>query len=94
MHSPNTKEDRWLFPVMKQYNIPLKEVRLHTSLVKELYRMNKKITETNTIFVDLGDNRKSALLLIPLSCGYKRLKINKKENKMVHYTYGGTWWVG
>jgi hypothetical protein len=81
MHSPNTKEDRRLFPVMKQYNIPLEEVHLHTSLVKELYRMNKKITEMNTIFVDLGDNRKSALLLISLSRGYKRLKINKKKTK-------------
>jgi hypothetical protein len=46
--------------------------------------MNKKITETTTIFVDLGDNRKSALLLIPLLRGYKRLKIN--ENKTIWFT--------
>jgi hypothetical protein len=81
MHSPNTKEDWRQFPVMKQYNIPLEEVRVHASLVKELYRMNKKVNETNTIFVDLGDNKKSALLLIPLSDGYKRLKINEKKTK-------------
>jgi hypothetical protein len=30
---------------MKQYNIPLEEVRVHASLVKELYQMNKKISE-------------------------------------------------
>jgi hypothetical protein len=35
MHSPNsTKEDHRPFPAMKQYNIPLEEVRVHTSLVK------------------------------------------------------------
>jgi hypothetical protein len=35
MHSSNTKEEHMLFPaVMKQYNIPLKEVHVHTALVK------------------------------------------------------------
>jgi hypothetical protein len=34
IHSPNTKEDCRIFPVMKQYNIPLEEVRVHTLLVK------------------------------------------------------------
>jgi hypothetical protein len=94
MHSPNTKEDSRLFPVMKQYNIPLEEVRVHTSLVKELYRMNKKITEMNTIFVDLGDSRKSAILLIPLSHGYKKLKIYEKKTKWFTTHMGALAWVG
>jgi hypothetical protein len=43
--------------------------------------MNKKISERSMVFVDLGDNNKSVLLLIPLSHGYKRLKINEKKTK-------------
>jgi hypothetical protein len=41
MHTPNTKEDHRLFPVMKQYNIPLEKVRVQTSLVEELYRISR-----------------------------------------------------
>jgi hypothetical protein len=89
MHSPNTKEDCRIFPVMKQYNIPLEEVCVHTSLVEELYHMNNNISEMNTIFVDLGDNKKSSLLLIPLSHGYKRLKIFKKKTKWFTTLMGG-----
>jgi uncharacterized cysteine cluster protein YcgN (CxxCxxCC family) len=57
--------------------------------------MNKKITETrNTIFVDLGNSRKSALLLIPISCGYKQLKINKKKTKWLTTLMGALGGLG
>ena len=79
--SPNSKESPKQFPVMKQYGIPLEEVRVHEALIKELYQLNKKYFNTTSMFVDLGDNKKSTFMMIPQSVGYERLKINESKHQ-------------
>ena len=79
--SPNSKQSPTKYPVMKRYGIPLGEARVHQGLLKELYQLNKKSLRTRSMFVDLGDNKKSSFVLIPQSHGYNRLRVNETKHK-------------
>lgn len=79
--SPNSKQSPTKYPVMKRYGIPLGEARVHQGLLKELYQLNKKSFGTRSMFVDLGDNKKSSFVLIPQSHGYNRLRVNETKHK-------------
>lgn len=82
--SPNSKETPNMYPVMKQYQIPLHEARVHEALLKELYQLNKKYFNTRSMFVDLGDNKKSTFVLVPQSHGYHRLRKNELQHQWFH----------
>ena len=73
-----------MYPVMKQYHIPLHEARVHEALLKELYQLNKKYFNTRSMFVDLGDNKKSTFVLVPQSHGYHRLRKNELQHQWFH----------
>jgi hypothetical protein len=82
--SPNSKESPTMYPVMKQYHIPLHEARVHEALLKELYQLNKKYFNSRSMFVDLGDNKKSTFVLVPHSQGYNRLRRNELQHQWFH----------
>ena len=39
--SPNTKKNSNICPALKKYAIPLDDTRVHASILKDLYRLNK-----------------------------------------------------
>ena len=92
-HSPQTHSNCNTFPVMKAYQILLDDRRVHEALQRELYHMNKKITGRTTIYCNLGDNRDSALVHIPVSSSFLRIKANENATKwfdnMVRALSGG-----
>jgi hypothetical protein len=80
-HSPETKSKENVFPIMKKYGIPLEERRVHKGLLKELFHMSKKVDKSTTLYADVGDNKESAFVFIPMSKGYNRLKKNENKHK-------------
>jgi hypothetical protein len=85
-HSPRTKNNPNTFPLLKRYGVPLEERRVHKGLLRELFQLNKKVTNSTTMYTDLGDGKQSALIFIPLSHGYKALRRNELNHKWFRKT--------
>jgi hypothetical protein len=68
---------------MKKYGIPLEERRVHKGLLKELFHMSKKVDKSTIIYTDVGDNKESAFVFIPMSKGYNQLTIDKNKHKRI-----------
>jgi hypothetical protein len=77
--SPNTKENPQLCPTLKKYSIPLGDSRVHQSILKDLYFLNKKQHGTTTLQCNLGDNKMSSFPFIPSSKDYRGLQKNMKR---------------
>ncbi len=56
-HSPRTKKNPKTFPLLKRYGVPLEERRVHKGLLRELFQLNKKVTNYTTMYTDLGDGK-------------------------------------
>jgi hypothetical protein len=48
-HSPGTKNNQKTFPLLKPYGVPLEERRVHKSLLRELFQLNKKVSNSTTM---------------------------------------------
>lgn len=79
--SPITKDSPLQYPIMKQYHIPIQEARVHQSLLKELYQLNRKYFESRSMAINLGNNKQSTFVLVPRSNGYSRLQLNESRYK-------------
>jgi hypothetical protein len=72
------------YPVLAQYGIPFANARAINGIQRDLYRLNKETTKSNTIKVDLGNNAKTSLVHIP-QCGSssQSIKSNRKFIKEI-----------
>jgi hypothetical protein len=48
--SPNTKESPTLLPTLKAYGVSLDDRRIHENLLRDLYMVNKKHGNSNTLY--------------------------------------------
>jgi hypothetical protein len=68
--SPNTKNNSNICPALKKYAIQLDNTRVHASILKDLYRLNKIRHGTMALQCNLGDNKLSSFVFIPSSKNY------------------------
>ena len=79
--SPNTKSNSNICSALKKYNVPLDDTRVHQSLLKDLYYLNKKRHGTTTLQCDLGDNRMSSFVFVPSCKDHTRVRKNVTKTK-------------
>jgi hypothetical protein len=77
-HSPETITTQ--FPVLNLYSIPIDDSRVQSNILKELYRLNKKVTKSSTMIMDLGNNIHTSLVMIPRSKNLDRLGRNDRKH--------------
>jgi hypothetical protein len=75
--SPNTKNNSNIFPALKKYGIPLDDTRIHASILKDLYWLNKTRHGTMALQCNLGDNKLSSFVFIPSSKDCRYMKKTK-----------------
>jgi hypothetical protein len=75
--SPNTKNNSNIFPALKKYGIPLDNTRIHASILKDLYWLNKTRHGTMSLQCNLGNNKLSSFVFIPSSKDYRYMKKTK-----------------
>ena len=77
--SPNTIEKKKAkYPTLCKYSVPLGDRRVHSSFIRDFHRLNFKVTKSKTIYVDLGQNKETALVTIPKSGNLERMKRNER----------------
>jgi hypothetical protein len=67
-----------LFPVLRRYNIPIDDPFVHESVLRELFKVNKLRTGKTTMYVNLGDNKQTAMVCIPRSKNLDRIQRNAR----------------
>jgi hypothetical protein len=73
--SPRTqKNNSNICPALKKYAIPLDDTRVHASILKDLYCLNKTRHGTMVLQCNLGDNKLSSFVFIPSSKYYRYMK--------------------
>jgi hypothetical protein len=75
--SPNMKNNSNICPALKKYGIPLDDNRIHGSILKDLYWLNKTRHGTMALQCNLGDNKLSSFVFIPSSEDYSFMKKTK-----------------
>jgi hypothetical protein len=79
--SPNTKESPAMLPTLKAYGVSLDDRRVHENLLRDLYVLNKKHGNSNTLYCKIRSNLTSSFVHVPSSKGFVRMKKNARKMK-------------
>jgi hypothetical protein len=79
--SPNTKNHSNICSALKKYGVPLDDTRVHQSILKDLYYLNKKRYGTMILQCDLGDNRMLSFVFVPSYKDQTRVRKNMTKTK-------------
>jgi hypothetical protein len=89
---PNTKESPTVLPMLKANGFSLDDQRAHENLLQDLYVLNKKHGNSNTLYCKIRSNFTSSFVHVPSSKGFVRMKKNARKTKWLpkyaHITRG------
>ncbi len=70
-----------MLPTLKAYGVSLDDRRAHENLLWDLYVLNKKHGNSNTIYCKIRSNFTSSFVHVPSSKGFVRMQNNARKTK-------------